>query len=76
MAMPPRVDDGQRFNIAVNRGGADFRARKVTLLDWLRRPLAALFGRAVAALLHAPTLDTEVLARHALTPREAEVPRG
>ena len=73
MALPLRVDDGQLVSFVFNRGGADFSARELALLDSLRRPMAALFARAAAADHCAPVLDSEVLARHALTPRESEV---
>jgi len=73
MALPLRVDGGQLVSFVFNRGGADFTAREVALLDSLRRPLAALFTRAAAADHCAPALDPEMLARHALTLREAEV---
>ena len=73
MALPLRVNDGQLVSFVFNRGGADFTARELALLDSVRRPLAALFARAAAADHCAPVLDPEVLARHALTPRESEV---
>ena len=73
MALPLRVDDGQLVSFVFNRGGADFSARELALLDSLRRPMAALFARAAAADHGAPALDAELLARHALTPHEAEV---
>ena len=75
MALPLRVDDGQLVSFVFNRGGTDFTARELALLESLRRPLAALFARAAAADHGAPALDAELLARHALTPREAEVLR-
>ena len=73
MALPLRLDGGQLVSFVFNRGCGDFTARELALLDSLRRPLAALFARAAAADHPAPTLDAELLARHALTPREAEV---
>jgi len=75
MALPLRVDEGQLVSFVFNRAGADFTARELALVESLRRPLAAMFVRAAAAEHCAPVLDAELLARHALTPREVEVLR-
>jgi len=75
IALPLRLDGGQLVSFVFNRGGADFTARELALLDSMRHPLAALFARAAAADHRLPVLDPDVLARHALTPRESEVLR-
>ena len=73
LALPIRMDGRELVSFVLNRQRLDFTDTELALLDVLRRPLAQVFGRLCAAQRPAPSLDPGVIARHALTPREAEV---
>jgi DNA-binding CsgD family transcriptional regulator len=73
LALPVRMDGGELVSFVFNRAGHDFTERELALLDALRRPLARLFHRAVAAERAPIILSEPTLVAQGLTPREAEV---
>ena len=72
VALPLHADDGWLVSFVLNRRGRDFSDREVALLDALRRPLKALYARAIS-LRRAPALDASIVG--SLTAREREVLR-
>ena len=72
LALPIRMDGRELVSFVLNRQGHDFSDRELALLDTLRRPLALAWER-LCAERRTPAMATEVVARYALTPREAEV---
>ena len=73
LALPIRMDGHELVSFVLNRQGHDFSDRELALLDTLRRPLALTWDRLCAAERPALAVAPEVVARYAMTPREAEV---